>query len=322
MENSEKKNSRRDFMKTIGWASAAIATSSLPLKGSALNRQKKVQTIQKIAVISGAARGIGRATAVELAQKGMHIWGIDILGKVSDYTQYDPADENDMLETKKQVEAMGVKFNFSKADVRDLSRLKEVAQEIKSQYHNIDCVVAVAGIQTFSKILDSQTQDWRDTLDVNVIGVAHTIIAFTPLMMPKKKGKIVIISSTQGMRGMWSGAAYAASKWALIGLAKSSAMELGEYHINVNVVVPGLIYTKMTKNLKRFQVAMGPGYENKLVTEEQVKERLKTRDILGVPWLKAEEVSPVIAFLCSDDANKITGAVYDVAAGTSTIYTS
>ncbi|UYW02480.1 SDR family oxidoreductase [Flavobacterium agricola] len=322
MKDSENKNSRRDFMKKAGLASAGIMAAGVPLSAHASEKERKKDQVTKVAVITGAARGIGRATAIDLAKQGVDIWGIDILGKISDFAKYDPATDQDILETKKQVEAIGVKFNYSKADIRDLNRLKEVAEEIKSKYKHIDYLVANAGLQTFSKILDSQTQDWADILDVNVIGTAHSIIAFAPLMIPNKKGKIVIVGSTQGMRGMWNGAAYSASKWAVVGLAKSAAIELGEYNINVNVVVPGLIYTKMSRNLKRMQVAMGPGYENAQVTEKEVEETLRKKDVLGVPWLTAEEVSPVISFLCSDAANKITGAVYDVAAGTSTVYTS
>ncbi|MFH6989438.1 SDR family NAD(P)-dependent oxidoreductase [Flavobacterium collinsii] len=322
MTNSKKMNSKRDFVQKKGLASAVIAEAEIPLGAYGAKKSTDSNPEKKVAVITGAARGIGRAAAVDLARQGSDIWGIDILGKVSSYTKYEASSESDILETKKLVESQGVKFHYSQADVRDLNKLKAVAEEIKSQYATIDQLVANAGIQTYSKILDSQTQDWKDTLDVNVIGAAHTIIAFAPLMRPTKKGKIVIVASSQDMHGMWNGSAYSASKWAIIGLAKSAAIELGEYHININVVVPRLVYTKMTSKLKHMQPTMEPGYENAQVSEKQVDEVLKERDVLGVPWLCPEEVSAVIAFLCSEAADKTTGAIYDVAGSTSTVYTS
>ena len=144
--------------------------------------------------------------------------------------------------------------------------------------------------------MDSTTENWNDMLDVNVLGVAHTLRAFLPLMIPKKTGKVVVVSSTQGMRGMWNGAAYSASKWAVIGLVKSVAMEMGVHRINVNAVVPGLIDTAMFRNQKRWQVAMGAGYENKEVSEDLLSKTLSAKDTLGLSWLTPEHVAPVVGF--------------------------
>jgi NAD(P)-dependent dehydrogenase (short-subunit alcohol dehydrogenase family) len=141
-------------------------------------------------------------------------------------------------------------------------------------------------------------------------------------MIKQGKGAMVVISSTQGMRGLRNGAAYSASKWALIGMAKSVAIDLGKYNITVNVVVPGLIDTPMTRNDRRWREAMGPGYENAPLNEERVSKTLAERDALHLPWLSPDDIAPAVVFLTSDAAHKITGAVYDVAGGTSASYTS
>ena len=277
---------------------------------------------RKTAVITGAARGIGRATAVALAKDGADIYGIDILDKQSDIVEFEKSTEADVEETRKLVEQADGKFYFSQGDIRSAEQLAKIAEDVKQKFGTVDIIVANAAVQLFSPFIDSTAEHWDLTLDTNLKGTVHSLQAFLPMMVPQNKGKVVIISSTQGMRGLRWGSAYSASKWGLIGLTKSLALELGENHINVNAVVPGLINTKLTRNQRRWQMAMGEGYENKHVTEEEVKEKLSKDDALGIPWLEAEDVAPVVAFLCSPKAGKITGAVYDVAAGTSAIYTS
>ncbi len=277
---------------------------------------------RKIAVITGAARGMGRAFSVALAKQDIDIIGIDILSDLSTIAEYEKSTEEDFFITKEMVEKEGANFHYYQGDIRDQQLLIEIAGGIERQFGKVDIIIANAGLQAFSPFIESTQKHWDDIIDTNVKGTVHTLKAFLPLMIPNKTGKVVIISSTQGMRGMWNGSAYSATKWALIGLAKSLALEMGEYHINVNVVVPGLIDTKLTRNQKRWQVAMGKGYENKVVSEKEVADRLSKNDALGLPWLRAEDVAPIVVFLTSSAADKITGAVYDVAGGTSAIYTS
>ncbi|ANH81868.1 hypothetical protein A8C56_13590 [Niabella ginsenosidivorans] len=277
---------------------------------------------RQAAVITGAARGMGRAFSVALAKEGIDVYGIDILEKLSPVAEYEKSTEDDFLETKKLVEEEGTNFYYSQGDIRNVEELEKIAAEIKEKFGTIDILIANAALQAFSPFIESSQQHWDDIVDTNIKGTVNTLKTFLPLMIPNKKGKVVIISSTQGMRGMWHGSAYSATKWGLVGLAKSLALEMGEYNINVNVVVPGLVDTKLTRNQKRWQVAMGRRYENKQVSEDEVAAHLAKSDALGLPWLKAEDVAPAVAFLTSSAADKITGAVYDVAGGTSPVYTS
>jgi NAD(P)-dependent dehydrogenase (short-subunit alcohol dehydrogenase family) len=277
---------------------------------------------RRLAVITGTARGMGRAFSIALAKNDIDIFGIDILGEVSPRIEYKHSTEADILETKKLVEEQGVKFSYAKADIRNLSALEKVAAQLRASHGYIDIIVANAGIQELGAFIETTTENWTDMLHGNVLGTAHTLKAFLPLMIPRKTGKVVVVSSTQGMRGMWHGAAYSASKWAIIGLVKSVAIEMGTHRINVNAVVPGLIDTPMTRNQKRWQVAMGAGYENEEISEALISRTLSEKDPLGLPWLTPEQVAPVVGFLTSPGADAITGAVYDATGGTSTMYTS
>jgi NAD(P)-dependent dehydrogenase (short-subunit alcohol dehydrogenase family) len=322
METSRRKFIANASMSALGVLAASTALGTIiPEESKAEDKSGNIEP-RRLAIVTGAARGIGRAISVTLAKNGIDIFGIDLLGEVSPRVAYKYSTEADILETKKIVEAHGVKFSFAKADTRNLAELKKIAEQLKSSHGYIDIIVADAGIQEFSPIIDATTEHWIDMLHGNVLGTAHTLTAFLPLMIPKKSGKVVVVSSTQGRRGMWNGAAYSSSKWALIGLVKSASIEMGPHHINVNAVVPGLIDTPMTRNQKRWQVAMGPGYENKEISEELVSKTLAGKDPLGLPWLTPEQVAPVVGFLTSPGADAITGAVYDAAGGTSTMYTS
>jgi NAD(P)-dependent dehydrogenase (short-subunit alcohol dehydrogenase family) len=144
--------------------------------------------------------------------------------------------------------------------------------------------------------------------------------AFAPHLVKQGKGRMILVASMQGRYGTKNGSAYSASKWGIIGLMKSAALELGKYKITVNTIEPGLIDTAMTRNPRRWSEAVGesmttPPPENP--TEEQVTKARVPKSPLGVPWLTPEEVAPVAVFLASDAAAMVTGACYDVNAGDS-----
>jgi len=279
--------------------------------------------MKKTAIVTGVARGLGRSIAISLAKEGFNIVGIDLAEQVSPLAQYSPSTSVDVLQTRQCIENTGARFNYFTADTKHLTSLMHIAKELSEDKDvAVQVICANAGIQLFDLLLESSTKLWEDTLNNNILGTFHTLKAFVPLLISNGKGKVIITSSTQGRRGMWCGSAYSASKWALIGMAKSAALELGKYAINVNVLVPGLIDTPMTRNQKRWQVAMGDGYQHKQIAEEQVVKKLSDMDPLGKPWLTPDEISPTVAYLASDAADHITGAVFDTANGTSSIYTA
>jgi NAD(P)-dependent dehydrogenase (short-subunit alcohol dehydrogenase family) len=326
-----RQESRRSFIKqaaVITSVAAAAAMSPLmafnspaPETAEDIDGKQKVRE-RKVAVVTGAARGIGRSVCVALAKEGIDIFGIDITEVVSPLAEYPASTEEDLMETQRLVKAMGSSFNFAKADIRNYQQMEETARQVQAWKGRVDIVAAVAGVQLFKPFELTEARHWADTIENNVLGSAHTLRVFAPYMIQHGGGSMVVISSTQGMHGLRHGAAYSTSKWALVGMAKSAAIDLGGHNIRVNVVVPGLIDTPMTRNDRRWREAMGPGFENTVLTEELVAKTLGDRDVLHLPWLSPDDIAPAVVFLTSDAARKITGAVYDVTGGTSTSYTS
>lgn len=266
---------------------------------------KEKKKDRKVAVVTGAARGIGRSVCVALAKEGIDIFGIDIIGVVSPLAEYPPSTEKDMMETKRQVEGLQSSFHFAKADIRNYQQMEETAKQVQAWKGRVDIVAAVAGVQLFKSFEFTEARHWKDTIENNVLGTAYTLQVFAPYMIKQGGGAMVVISSTQGMKGLKHGAAYSSSKWALVGMAKSAAIDLGGHNITVNVVVPGLIDTTMTRNERRWREAMGSGFENTVLTEELVSRTLSERDVLHLPWLSPDDVAPAVVFLVSDSARKL-----------------
>lgn len=278
----------------------------------------------KVAIVTGAARGIGRAAAVSFAREGTDVVGIDIAGPVSSTLEVVPATPQDLAETGRLVEAAGRRWLEVRLDQRDLPALRVAADRANTAFGRIDILFANAGIQGFKAILDWEDADWRDIIDVNLTGTCNAIRAVAPHLVRNGGGRIIITSSTQGRHGTKYGAAYSASKWGIIGLMKSAALELGQYGITVNAVVPGLIDTPLTRHRQRYAQAAGNFYskEPAPVLEAEAKAKLIAESPLGTPWIEPEAIAPVVVFLASDEAHMVSGATYDVTAGDSGNYTA
>ena len=273
----------------------------------------------KIAIVTGAARGIGRATAVAFAHEGADVVGFDIAGPVSSTLDVTPATLVDLAETGRLVQEAGVRWHQEQLDQRDLKAVRSAVDGAAALFGKIDILFANAGIQSFCPILEMQDADWHDQIDVNLTGTCNLFRAVAPHMARNSAGRIIATSSTQGRHGTKFGAAYSASKWGIIGLVKSAALELGEYGITVNAVIPGLIDTPLTRHRQRYAQAIDDlkSQEPTAIMEQEAKKRLIAKSPLGVPWLPPEAVAPVVVFLSSDEAYMVTGATYDVTGGDS-----
>ena len=257
----------------------------------------------KTAVVTGAARGIGRAIAVEFAANGADVVCVDICGFVSTASNAKPATPADLDETVRQIRAYGRKGEGVHADIRDIGALRRIADDVDARYGKIDIVVADAAIQRWVPLLEMTDADWRDVIDNNLNGTANTIRAFAPKMVARKKGRIIVLSSMQGLHGTKDAASYSASKWGIIGLMKSAALELGEHHITVNAVLPGLVDTALTRYEKRLSETAGEeGQELENPTPQQAWDIRAPTVPLKVGWLQPDDISPAAVFLASDAA--------------------
>jgi NAD(P)-dependent dehydrogenase (short-subunit alcohol dehydrogenase family) len=280
----------------------------------------------KVAVVTGAARGIGRAAAVALAAAGADVAGIDIAGPVSPILDFPPATPEDLARTGELVRAQGVRWQEHVADQRDLAAVRAAAEAVVDGWGGVDVLFANAGIQAFRPLLEMGDADWHDQIDVNLTGTANVLRAFAPRLVTRGGGRIIVTSSTQGQHGTKNGAAYSASKWGLIGLVKSAALELGGHGITVNALVPGLVDTALTRHEDRYAQAVessgGRPTGDVARDEQQAVESLTAKTPLGVPWLAPEDVAPLVVFLASDAARMVSGATFAVTGGDSANLTS
>ncbi len=275
----------------------------------------------KTAVVTGAARGIGRATAVAFAQAGADVVGIDICAIVDARSGVIPATPDDLAATGKLVEALGARWKAVTLDQRDRSALIQAAAEIESGFGPVHIVFANAGIQQFHPLLELEDADWDITIGNNLTGTCNVLRAFAPAMIKRGYVRIIVTTSTQGQHGTFTGAAYSASKWGIIGLMKSAAWEWGKHGVTVNALVPGLIDTALTRHEARYAQAIEISAKtptgNESQDEQTARQGLSKGSPLAVPWIDPNAVAPVVVFLASDAAAMISGSTYEVTAGDS-----
>ncbi len=275
----------------------------------------------KIAVVTGAARGIGRCAAVALAQAGADVAGLDLCAPASPIDTFPPATGADLDRTGELVTATGRRWVAATADQRDIAALRGVATRIAEAWGGVDILFANAGIQAFKPLLEMDDADWHDQIDNNLNGTANALRAFAPLMVKRGGGRIIVTSSTQGQHGTLNGASYSASKWGILGLMKSAALELGPHGITVNAVVPGLIDTALTRHEDRYAQAIEVGGKqptgNPARDEATAAQALAAKLPARVPWLEPDAIAPAVVFLASEAAAMISGTSLAITGGDS-----
>ena len=246
----------------------------------------------KRALITGGASGIGRAIGLELARSGCDIALIDLDGDAAETTA-------------RELRALGRAADAVSGDVSAAASVQHAVAALEAQGQPFDILVNNAGIARMGSLLTIGEKDWRDTFAVNVDGIFNVSRAVVPGMVERKRGSVVNLASWLGRRGNPAFSAYAASKFAVVGITQSLAPEVAPFGVRVNAVCPGIIGgTPMRSALEK--VAADAGLPP---TEERVKTIPMGRT--GTP----EEVAKVVAFLASDAAAYVTGAAYDVSGG-------
>jgi (+)-trans-carveol dehydrogenase len=272
----------------------------------------------KVAFITGGARGQGRSHAVRLAQEGADIIVVDSIGASEAYPwmSYPMATKEDLIETARLVEAQGRGIVAREGDVRDQSSLEDALREGLEKFGHVDIVSANAGISPFGPVtwLNDDRQ-WQDVLDVNLLGVRNTVRAVVPAMIEAERGgAIVVTSSGAGLKGVYGLSDYCASKFAVIGLARSLANEVAPHNIRVNVIAPGTVDTDMVQN-DGLRKLFRPDLENP--TKDDVMPLFMQMSMLPIPWVDPIDISNALLFLASDEARYITGQVLSVDGGMS-----
>ena len=191
----------------------------------------------KVAFVTGAARGQGRSHAIRLAGEGADIIAVDVL---QDYetVSYGMGTEQHLADTAMAVAALGRKIIARKADVRDAAAIRQVVDEGVAEFGKLDIAVANAGICTVQAWDEVTPAVWQDTIDTNLTGVWHTIVAAVPHLIGNDGGSIICISSTAGIKGLPFFAPYVPAKHGVVGLAKTMANELARHNIRVNTIHP------------------------------------------------------------------------------------
>ena len=266
----------------------------------------------RVAFITGAARGQGRAHAVRLARDGVDIIGVDICANVATMT-YPNATGSDLEETARLVEKEGRRMLARKADVRNYTELVSAVDEGVEQFGRIDIIIANAGIVRIGSESDDFLADWNDVIDTNLTGVYHTVRAALPTMRAGNSGgSIVITSSTAGIKGTASlyasGNAYAAAKRGVVALMQSLASYLAPEWIRVNTIHPTGVRSGMTENdtMRALMEHAAAGGANAISGMQNA---------LPVEMLDPEDVANAVAFLVSEQAKFITGIQWPLDAG-------
>lgn len=266
----------------------------------------------KVALITGAARGMGRSHAVRLAQEGADIVAVDLCADL-ETAPYPGADSQDLALTTQLVEQLGQRVIARQADTRNLKELQSVVDEAIAEFGHIDVVCANAGISSFGFAWELAEETWQEMIDVNLTGSWKTVKAVIPHMIERNEGgSIVFISSVSGLIGVPTMAHYTASKHGVVGLMRALAVELAQYNIRVNSINPGNVDTPMVNNATMRKIFLP---EVSDPTPDAADNVMKELSALPTGWLDPREISDAVLYLASDEARNITGITLPVDAG-------
>jgi len=257
----------------------------------------------KVAFITGAAHGQGRATALALAREGARIAAFDVARPLS-YPGYEMGSSDELASLAAACSGLGTECVAFAGDVRDDAAVSSAVTATFERFGRIDILFNNAGICGYGLAHELTEDAWDAMLDINLKGAWLVARRVIPLMIRQRSGVIINNSSIAGLRGMGRLSHYAASKWGLTGLTKSWAIELAQYGIRVNSIHPTGVNTPMNDGLAALEG----------LTPKEIAER-SAGNLLPVPWIEPEDVAHAVLYLASDRARYVTGAPFVIDAG-------
>ena len=262
----------------------------------------------KVALVTGAARGQGRAHALRLAEEGADIIAVDICDQLPT-VPYAMATPDDLAETAKLVEELDRRIVTRQADVRDQAALSAAVAEGVSELGHLDVVIANAGIASMGATWEMAEETWQEMLDVNLSGVWRTCKATVPTLIEQGTGgSIVLTSSVAGLCGFGMLSHYTAAKHGVVGLMRSLVNEVSPHNIRVNSIHPTSVNTDMIHNPAMYEL-FG------VSSAEEFGETFKVFNALPVTWVEPVDIANAALFLASDEARYVTGLTMYVDAG-------
>lgn len=265
----------------------------------------------KVALITGGARGIGLATAKRFAEEGARVVLVDLVGDLGS-VPYAMAHQSGLAKAVEEVKALGVDALGLPADVRDFAALSSAVEQSIDHFGAIDVLVCSAGVLSYGLAWELEEQTWDDMMNINVKGVWLSCKAVVPHMIDRRRGKIICVSSVNGFRGGRTVSHYVASKHAIIGFVKSLAMELGPYDIHVTAICPTAVDTPMANNAATYDRLAGKAGAKK----EEATPAFSSHHVFpDEGFIDPRDVANVALFLASDESTNVTGHHIAVDAG-------
>lgn len=265
----------------------------------------------KVALITGGARGQGRAHALTSAREGADVVLVDIADQIES-VPYRMATQDDLAETVRQVEALDRRALSVTADVRDQGQMDEAVRRGIAEFGKIDILIANAGIWTQGPFWELSEQSWDEMIGVNLTGVWKSAKAVAPHMIERQTGSIVITSSINGLEPGMNYAHYVADKHGVIGLMKNIALELARYGVRCNSINPGAIKTPMTDHQGAWD--MFAGHEGG-TEADMIEGGYHFHALKGMTFMPPQVIADTALYLNSDLAAAVTGVTIPVDAG-------
>jgi NAD(P)-dependent dehydrogenase (short-subunit alcohol dehydrogenase family) len=263
----------------------------------------------KVALVTGGARGQGRSHALALAREGADIALADIADDIST-VPYHLATKADLAATVAQVEALDRRVISFVADIRSTEQVNRVVESTISEFGRIDVLAANAGIISYSSVDETTDEMWANTLETNLTGIFKVTRAVLPHMRGQGWGRVVATASSIARSGRANVAAYAASKWGVIGFVKSCAQDVAGTGITVNALAPSSVETDMIYNPATFKLFC-PDLDNPTAADFEAR----VRDIFGPGHFPAEEVSRALMYFVLDERGVYQGNTMDIEYG-------